>query len=93
MDFYIPMVSSDYTKEDITSIFNDYIGMANRIDLIKDDDNFNCNTVFVYCKELYENYVNKNIINNFSNNKPFILHLDNIFGIRHADDKWLLQKI
>jgi len=86
------MVSSVYTKENIISIFAQYIGVANSIDLIKDDDNFEYNTVFVYCKELYENYVNKNIMNNFSNNKPFILHLDNIFGIYHTDDKWILQK-
>jgi len=92
MNFYIPMVSSVYTKEDIISIFAEYIGIANRIDLIKDDDNFEYNNVFVYCKELYENYMNKNIINNFSNNKPFILQLDNIFGIHHIDDKWILQK-
>jgi hypothetical protein len=93
MDFYIPMVSSVYTKEDIENIFTDCIGIVNRIDLIKDDDNFNYNTVFVYCNKLYENYMNKNIMNHFSNNKPFVLHLGNIFGIRHADDKWLLQKI
>jgi hypothetical protein len=88
--FCIPAVSHVYTKEIIINIFTEYIGLVDTINLIKKDDN--TNNVFIHCKQPYKNYLNKNIIDNFSNNKPFILYLNNIFGICHYDDKWSLQK-